>query len=154
QKDVKFDWDDKQEATFQQIKQKLCSAPMLTLPEGSEDFVVYCDASIQGLGAVLMQREKKISNMPVPIPDHPCLIGLILPHGNNAFDYTVGKKRMGGLLSLLHSGLPFPFSSGLAEQLRSGLSLAAVCYRFFEDLSQGLLGIKPLSTFVRGSGLV
>nr|GEX83594.1 putative reverse transcriptase domain-containing protein [Tanacetum cinerariifolium] len=61
QKDVKFDWGDKQEAVFQQIKQKLCSAPILALHEGSEDFVVYCDASIQGLGAVLMQREKVIA---------------------------------------------------------------------------------------------
>ncbi|GJW61574.1 putative reverse transcriptase domain-containing protein [Tanacetum coccineum] len=61
QKGVKFDWGDKQEATFQRIKQKLCSAPILPLPEGSEDFVVYCDASIQGLGAVLMQREKVIA---------------------------------------------------------------------------------------------
>nr|GFB05454.1 putative reverse transcriptase domain-containing protein [Tanacetum cinerariifolium] len=42
-------------------KQKLCSAPILALPEGSEDFVVYCDASNKGLGAVLMQREKVIS---------------------------------------------------------------------------------------------
>ncbi|GKF09617.1 retrotransposon protein, putative, ty3-gypsy subclass [Tanacetum coccineum] len=36
-------------------------APILALPEGSEDFIVYCDASIKGLGAVLMQREKVIS---------------------------------------------------------------------------------------------
>ncbi|GJU95590.1 putative reverse transcriptase domain-containing protein [Tanacetum coccineum] len=40
---------------------KLCSAPILALPEGSEDFIVYCDASIKGLGAVLMQREKVIA---------------------------------------------------------------------------------------------
>ncbi|GJT31343.1 putative reverse transcriptase domain-containing protein [Tanacetum coccineum] len=43
---------------FQLIKQKLCSAPILALPEGNEDFIAYCDASIKGLGAVLMQREK------------------------------------------------------------------------------------------------
>ncbi|GJR69020.1 putative reverse transcriptase domain-containing protein [Tanacetum coccineum] len=43
------------------LKQKLCSAPILALPEGSEDFIVYCDASKKGLGAVLMQREKVIS---------------------------------------------------------------------------------------------
>nr|GEU95980.1 putative reverse transcriptase domain-containing protein [Tanacetum cinerariifolium] len=48
QKKVKFDWGDKQETAYQIIKQKLCSAPILVLPEGSEDFVVYCDASIKG----------------------------------------------------------------------------------------------------------
>ncbi|GJW67759.1 putative reverse transcriptase domain-containing protein [Tanacetum coccineum] len=54
----KFEWGDKQEAAFQLLKQKLCSAPILALPEGSEDFIVYCDASIKGLGTVLMQRER------------------------------------------------------------------------------------------------
>ncbi|GJV38091.1 putative reverse transcriptase domain-containing protein [Tanacetum coccineum] len=49
---------EKEENAFQLIKQKLCSAPILALPEGSEDFVVYCDASHKGLGDVLMQREK------------------------------------------------------------------------------------------------
>nr|GFB89226.1 putative reverse transcriptase domain-containing protein [Tanacetum cinerariifolium] len=58
---VKFEWGEKQEAAFQLLKQKLCSVPILALPEGSEDFIVYCDASNKGLGAVLMQREKVIS---------------------------------------------------------------------------------------------
>ncbi|GJV57636.1 putative reverse transcriptase domain-containing protein [Tanacetum coccineum] len=58
QKSVKFEWGEKAEAAFQLLKQKLCSAPILALPEGSENFVVYCDASHKGLGAVLMQREK------------------------------------------------------------------------------------------------
>ncbi|GJY37556.1 putative reverse transcriptase domain-containing protein [Tanacetum coccineum] len=61
QKKVKFVWGDKQEAAFQTLKQKLCSAPILALPEGSEDFVAYCDASIKGLGVVLMQRDKVIA---------------------------------------------------------------------------------------------
>ncbi|GKA16552.1 putative reverse transcriptase domain-containing protein [Tanacetum coccineum] len=61
QKKVKFEWGDKQETTFQLLKQKLCSAPILALPEGSKDFIVYCDALIKGLGAVLMQREKVIA---------------------------------------------------------------------------------------------
>ncbi|GJY00670.1 putative reverse transcriptase domain-containing protein [Tanacetum coccineum] len=61
QKKVKFVWGDKQEAAFQLLKQKLCSAPILALPEGSEDFIAYCDASKKGLGAVLMQRENVIS---------------------------------------------------------------------------------------------
>nr|GEW89480.1 reverse transcriptase domain-containing protein [Tanacetum cinerariifolium] len=58
QKKVMFDWGDKQEAAFQLLKQKLCSAPILALPEGAEDFVAYCDAPHKGLGAVLMQKEK------------------------------------------------------------------------------------------------
>ncbi|GKA77753.1 putative reverse transcriptase domain-containing protein, partial [Tanacetum coccineum] len=61
QKGVKFDWGEKEENAFQLIKQKLCSAPILALPEGSEDFVIYCDASHKGLGDVLMQREKVIA---------------------------------------------------------------------------------------------
>ncbi|GKB47012.1 putative reverse transcriptase domain-containing protein [Tanacetum coccineum] len=61
QKKVKFVWGNKQEATFQLLKQKLCSAPILALPEGSDDFIAYCDTSKKGLGAVLMQREKVIS---------------------------------------------------------------------------------------------
>ncbi|GJZ10774.1 putative reverse transcriptase domain-containing protein [Tanacetum coccineum] len=60
-KKVKFEWGDKQEAPFQLLKQKLCSAPILALPEGSEDFIACCDASKKGLGAVLMQREKVIA---------------------------------------------------------------------------------------------
>nr|GEU80554.1 putative reverse transcriptase domain-containing protein [Tanacetum cinerariifolium] len=61
QKGIKFDWGEKEENAFQLIKQKLCSAPILALPEGSKDFVVYCDASHKGLGDVLMQREKVIA---------------------------------------------------------------------------------------------
>nr|GEW85119.1 putative reverse transcriptase domain-containing protein [Tanacetum cinerariifolium] len=58
QKGIKFYWGEKEENAFQLIKQKLFNAPILALPEGSEDFVVYCDASHKGLGDVLMQREK------------------------------------------------------------------------------------------------
>ncbi|GJV61922.1 putative reverse transcriptase domain-containing protein [Tanacetum coccineum] len=61
QKKVKFIWGDKQEAAYQLLKQKLCSAPILALPEGIEDFIAYCDASIKGLGTVFMQREKVIA---------------------------------------------------------------------------------------------
>nr|GEU52294.1 putative reverse transcriptase domain-containing protein [Tanacetum cinerariifolium] len=58
QKGIKFDRGEKEENAFQLIKQKLFSALILALPKGSKDFVVYCDASHKGLGAVLMQREK------------------------------------------------------------------------------------------------
>nr|GEZ23745.1 putative reverse transcriptase domain-containing protein [Tanacetum cinerariifolium] len=61
EKNKKFEWETKAEEAFQTLKQKLCCAPILVLPEGSDDFVVYCDASLRGFGAVLMQREKVIA---------------------------------------------------------------------------------------------
>ncbi|KAD6796294.1 hypothetical protein E3N88_07190 [Mikania micrantha] len=54
-------WGDKQEVAFQLLKQKLCSAPILSLPKGTDDFVIYYDASIQGLGCVLIQGEKVVA---------------------------------------------------------------------------------------------
>ncbi|GKC25041.1 putative reverse transcriptase domain-containing protein, partial [Tanacetum coccineum] len=61
QKNKNYIWGENQESAFQLLKQKLCEAPILALPEGNDDFIVYCDASLQGLGAVLMQREKVIA---------------------------------------------------------------------------------------------
>ncbi|GJU71800.1 putative reverse transcriptase domain-containing protein [Tanacetum coccineum] len=61
QKNKKYEWGSEEEEAFQTLKQKLCSAPILALLEGTEDFVVYCDASLKGYGAVLMQREKVIA---------------------------------------------------------------------------------------------
>ncbi|GJU08191.1 putative reverse transcriptase domain-containing protein [Tanacetum coccineum] len=60
QKDKKYEWGKEEEEAFQTPKQKLCSAPILVLPERTEDFMVYCDASLKGYGAVLMQWEKVI----------------------------------------------------------------------------------------------
>ncbi|GJU25523.1 putative reverse transcriptase domain-containing protein [Tanacetum coccineum] len=60
-KNKSYIWGEEQESAFQLLKQKLCEAPILALPEGNDNFVVYCDASLQGLGAVLMQREKVIA---------------------------------------------------------------------------------------------
>ncbi|GJX70174.1 putative reverse transcriptase domain-containing protein [Tanacetum coccineum] len=56
QNKVAFEWGDKQEAIFQTLKNKLCSAPILALPQGAENFIIYCDASHKGLGAVLLQN--------------------------------------------------------------------------------------------------
>nr|GEX04195.1 putative reverse transcriptase domain-containing protein [Tanacetum cinerariifolium] len=61
QKNMKFDYSEKAEVAFQLLKQRLCSALILALPEDSKNFMVYCDASRKGLGAVLMQREKVIA---------------------------------------------------------------------------------------------
>ncbi|GKF87484.1 putative reverse transcriptase domain-containing protein, partial [Tanacetum coccineum] len=58
QKDKKYEWGKEEEEAFQTLKQNLCSAPILALPEGTKYFVVYCDVSLKGYGAMLMQREK------------------------------------------------------------------------------------------------
>nr|GEY59470.1 retrotransposon protein, putative, Ty3-gypsy subclass [Tanacetum cinerariifolium] len=61
QKTQKYKWGEKQEEAFQTLKDNLCNAPILSLPDGVKDFMVYCDASNQGLGCVLMQRDKVIA---------------------------------------------------------------------------------------------
>nr|GEY02316.1 putative reverse transcriptase domain-containing protein [Tanacetum cinerariifolium] len=61
QKNKKFEWETEAEEAFQTLKHKLFCAPILALPEGSKYFVVYCDASLRGFGAILMQREKVIA---------------------------------------------------------------------------------------------
>ncbi|GKG04083.1 putative reverse transcriptase domain-containing protein, partial [Tanacetum coccineum] len=61
QKNKAYVWGDKQEEAFQILKEKLCNAPVLALPDGPDDFVVYCDASKQGFGCVLMHQGKVIA---------------------------------------------------------------------------------------------
>ncbi|GKB03690.1 putative reverse transcriptase domain-containing protein, partial [Tanacetum coccineum] len=61
QKNKKYKWGKEEEDAFPTLKQKLCSAPILALPEGTEDFMMYYDAYLKGYRAVLMQREKVIA---------------------------------------------------------------------------------------------
>nr|XP_043625520.1 uncharacterized mitochondrial protein AtMg00860-like [Erigeron canadensis] len=60
-KGVKFVWAKAQEKAFQTLRSKLCEAPILSLPDGTDGFVVYSDASITGLGCVLMQKDRVIA---------------------------------------------------------------------------------------------
>ncbi|XP_060172736.1 uncharacterized protein LOC132603619 [Lycium barbarum] len=61
QKGAKFQWSDACECSFQLLKEKLTTAPVLTLPEGPDGYVIYCDASGIGLGCVLMQHDRVIA---------------------------------------------------------------------------------------------
>ncbi|GJZ70600.1 putative reverse transcriptase domain-containing protein [Tanacetum coccineum] len=61
QKNKTYVWGDEQEEAFRILKEKLCISPVLALPDGPDDFVVYCDASKLGSGCVLMQKGKVIS---------------------------------------------------------------------------------------------
>jgi hypothetical protein len=60
-KEVKFEWSKECETSFQELKSRLTSAPVLALPKEQEGFVVYNDASSKGLGCVLMQHGKVIA---------------------------------------------------------------------------------------------
>ncbi|KAI3811689.1 hypothetical protein L1987_21417 [Smallanthus sonchifolius] len=100
----KFEWADKQEEAFRLLKQKLCNAPILTLPEGTDGFVVYCNASHQGLGCVLMQKDKhifdqKMLNMRQRIwvellNDYDCEIRYHLGKANVVADALSRKERI------------------------------------------------------------
>ncbi|GJW54363.1 MAK10-like protein [Tanacetum coccineum] len=69
QKNVMFDWGDKAEAAFQLLKQKLCSAPILALLEGAENFIVYCDASHKGLEQIKPLRVRAlVMNIGLDLP--------------------------------------------------------------------------------------
>nr|GEV00518.1 putative reverse transcriptase domain-containing protein [Tanacetum cinerariifolium] len=73
QKNKTYVWGDKQEEAFRILKEKLCNASVLALLDGPNDFVVYCDASNQGFGCVLMQRGKieQLSDYDCEIKYHP-----------------------------------------------------------------------------------
>ena len=63
-KDTKFHWTEECEASFQELKKRLTTAPVLILPDIRKDFQVYCDASRLGLGGVLMQDGRVVSYAP------------------------------------------------------------------------------------------
>ncbi|GJZ64283.1 putative reverse transcriptase domain-containing protein [Tanacetum coccineum] len=84
----KYIWRENQESAFQLLKQKLCEAPILALPEGNENFIVYCDAFHQVLGAVLMQRENVIA----------CASRQIKPNEEN---YTTYDLELGAVVFAL-----------------------------------------------------
>nr|GEV80374.1 integrase, catalytic region, zinc finger, CCHC-type, peptidase aspartic, catalytic [Tanacetum cinerariifolium] len=110
QKNKKYEWG-KEEEAFQTLKQKLCSAPILALPKGMKDFMVYCDASLKGYRVVLMQREKickareeAMREENVEAENLERLIKPIFefhPDGTRCFGNHVWLSRFGGLKDLV-----------------------------------------------------
>nr|GEX46137.1 putative reverse transcriptase domain-containing protein [Tanacetum cinerariifolium] len=104
QKKIKFEWGDKQEAAFQLLKQKLCSAQILALQEGSEDFVTYCDASIKGKANVVADALSRKEQEPLRVRALVMTIGLDLPkqHLNAQTEArkleNIKKEDVGGML--------------------------------------------------------
>jgi hypothetical protein len=69
-KDKKFEWAEKCEQKFQELKKRLVSAPVLTMPDITKSFHVYCDASKLGLGSILMQDGKVIAYLSRQLRPH------------------------------------------------------------------------------------
>nr|GEV65918.1 hypothetical protein [Tanacetum cinerariifolium] len=97
-KNKKFKWGADEDKAFQKLKQDLCTALILALPEGLDDFVVYCDASLKGYGAVLMQRDKVIS----------CASKQLKTHKEN---YTTHDLELGAVVA--------PFKALYGQKYRS-----------------------------------
>ncbi|CAL5378690.1 unnamed protein product [Camellia sinensis] len=69
-KNTKFEWTENCEKSFQELKKRLTSAPVLTIPLSGEGFIVYSDASHQGLGCVLMQHGKVVAYVSRQLKNH------------------------------------------------------------------------------------
>ena len=69
-KDHKFEWTAECESIFQELKQRLMTAPVLAIPKGNDEYVVCSDASRQGLGCVLMQHGRVIAYAPKQLKPH------------------------------------------------------------------------------------
>jgi hypothetical protein len=69
-KDKKFEWTPKCEESFQELKKRLVTAPVLTMPDITKNFDVFCDASKLGLGCVLMQEGKVIAYLSRQLRPH------------------------------------------------------------------------------------
>nr|GEW82460.1 reverse transcriptase domain-containing protein [Tanacetum cinerariifolium] len=120
--------DEDQKTAFQLFKLNLCEALILALPEGNNDFVVYCDASHQGLGAVLMQREKKELNTRQRrwlelLADYDCEIRYHPGKANVIADALSGKERVKqlrvrSLVMNIHLKLPLQILEAQTEAIK------------------------------------
>ena len=70
QKEVKFEWNDRYEKAFQELKRRLTSAPILIVPGRGQRYIVYCDTSKAGLGCVLMQSKRVIAYGSCQLKNH------------------------------------------------------------------------------------
>nr|GEX54960.1 hypothetical protein [Tanacetum cinerariifolium] len=116
----KFEWEMDAEEAFQTLKQKLCCAPILALPKGSKDFVVYCDASLRGFGAVLMQREKR--RLIKFWSNYDCEIRYHLGKANVVSDALSRKERepirVRALVMKVHPSLPEQIRNAQSEAMK------------------------------------
>nr|GEU29497.1 retrotransposon protein, putative, Ty3-gypsy subclass [Tanacetum cinerariifolium] len=132
QKGIKIDWGEKEENAFQLIKQKLCSAPILALPKGSEDFVVYCDVSHKGLGAVLMQKEKVIAYASRQLKVHEQ-------------NYTTHDLELGSVVQILEAQIEALKPENLEKEDIGGMIRKDIPKEKLEPRADGTLCLNGMS---------
>nr|GEV86449.1 putative reverse transcriptase domain, ribonuclease H-like domain, aspartic peptidase domain protein [Tanacetum cinerariifolium] len=128
EKDKKYEWGKEEEEAFQTLKQRLCSAPILALPKGIEYFFVYCDTSLKGYGAVLMQKEKKQLNLRQRrwielLSDYDCEIRYHPGKANVVADALSLKERnkplhVRDLMMTVHNDLPKRIREAQKEEIK------------------------------------
>ncbi|GJR85931.1 putative reverse transcriptase domain-containing protein [Tanacetum coccineum] len=126
EKNKKYIWGEDLESAFQLLKQKLCEAPILSLPEGNDDFVVYYDASHQGLGAhILDQKELNMRQRRwlELLADYDCEIHYHPGKANVVADALSRKERIKplrvrSLVMTLHPKLPSQILEAQTEAIK------------------------------------
>ncbi|GJY83898.1 putative reverse transcriptase domain-containing protein [Tanacetum coccineum] len=117
---------EKAEAAFQLLKQKLCSAPILALLKGSENFMVYCDSSHKGLGPVLMQKEKVIAYASCQLKVHEK-------------NYTTHDLELGAVEFTLKMWRHYLYGLNLPKQILSAQSEARKEENFINEDLHGII---------------
>ncbi|GKE25249.1 putative nucleotidyltransferase, ribonuclease H [Tanacetum coccineum] len=112
QKASKFIWGREEEQAFETLKQQLSSAPILALPDGTEDYVVYSDASHKGFRCVLMQRDKVIAYMSRQLKNHKNYLTHDLELGAVVFALKIWRHYLYGIKFVIftdHKSLKYVF---------------------------------------------
>ncbi|GJZ91458.1 putative reverse transcriptase domain-containing protein, partial [Tanacetum coccineum] len=157
EKNKKYEWGTEEDEAFQTLKQKLCSAPILALPEGTENFVVYCDASHKGYGAVLMQREKIKKELNTRqrrwielLSDYDCEIRYHPGKANIVADALSQKDRepirVRSLVMMVHTNLPKRIHNAQTDAMKEenvkAENLGRLIKPIFETRSDGIQCFK------------
>jgi hypothetical protein len=94
-----FEWTPRREASFQELKKRLTTSPALTMPDMERPFSIYCDASGQGLGCVLMQDDhvvayasRQLRKHKEKYPNHDLELAVVVHALKIWRHYIIGKR--------------------------------------------------------------
>nr|GEW02699.1 retrotransposable element Tf2 [Tanacetum cinerariifolium] len=120
QKNKKYEWGMEEEEAFQNLKQKLCSTPIVAWPEGTKNFIVYCDVSLKGFGAKeLNMRQRRWIEL---LSDCDCKIRYHPGKGNVVADALSRKDkeplRVRSLVMMVHTNIPEKILEAQTEAMK------------------------------------